>query len=268
VQAGDLDQELHQSAGHYPDGGAQDGLDAAAAEPAEERQRRQEGENVEYGRGHGRDEERAVGVEQAHGPGGQGDEQKKGEHDRRHLPGQGQLARDLVKAVGDEAGQRSGRQDADQDDQADHQEQDIEDVRGKAILGLRALLLLIGQDRNEGRGQGVLGEQVAEQVGDAEGGPEGVVGQPGSEEMVDDHLADQSQDPAEGRAQGEGAYAFGDVGHEGNLVRREYSTSGRGGLPPDWPSASNLIRWRGTFAWESTPWPSFSRSRSRKPAPG
>ena len=96
----------------------------------------------------------------------------------------------------------AGQEDAEDDDQADDEEQDVEDVGGEAVLGLRPFALLLGQDGDEGRDEGVLGEQVAQQVGDAEGGPEGVVGQAGAEEMVDDDLADQAQNPAEERFPG------------------------------------------------------------------
>ena len=112
TQGRHLDEELHQPADEDADGHAEDGLLAAGHVPAVGQKRDEDREEVERGRGHRRHEERPLGVEIAHGPGGQADEDQEGEEDRGQLGRQADLARDAAEAEGDGLGQGGSREEA------------------------------------------------------------------------------------------------------------------------------------------------------------
>jgi hypothetical protein len=54
----------------------------------------------------------------------------------------------------------------------------------------------LGEERDEGRVKGALGEQAAEQIGDAKGDEEGVRHRAGAEHRRDQHIADEAEHPA------------------------------------------------------------------------
>ena len=76
----------------------------------------------------------------------------------------------------------------------EHEEQRSEHVLGETPRGILALALQrAGVERDEGGVEGALGEQPAEQIGEAEGGIEGVGDRPGAERAGHHHLADEAE---------------------------------------------------------------------------
>ena len=214
-----LDEELHQPADEDAHGHAEDGLLAAGDVPAVGQERDEDGEDVEDGRGHGGHEERPLRIEIAHGPGGQTDEEQEREEDGGQLGGQVDLARYAPETEGDGLGQK-GRGDKPRDrEEARDDEENVENVGGQAVLGLPAFGLLGREDGDEGIGERRLGEEVAQEIRDAEGHVEGVRGRADAEEVGKDRLADEAHDPADGRTQGERADAPRDVFHAQAIIR-------------------------------------------------
>ena len=80
---------------------------------------------------------------------------------------------------------------------------------------------LLREGGDERRAHGAFGEQIAHQVGDAEGDAKRVVGVAGAEVIGEDRVADQAEDAAGHRRQAEEAGGAGQarsgVGHQ--LVR-------------------------------------------------
>ena len=66
-----------------------------------------------------------------------------------------------------------------------------------------AARLVLGQDGHEGLGEGALGEQAAQQVGQLEGDEKGIGGDPGAEGAGDDGIAHEAENA---RDQGHAAY--------------------------------------------------------------
>ncbi len=134
----------------------------------------------------------------------------------------------FAEAEGDPLGQGRRQEQARERDEAGHDEEDVEDVRGQPVLGVLPLGLLPRQDRDERGREGGLGEEVAEKIGDAEGDVEGIRGGADPEEMGEDGLPHEAHDPAHGRADGEGPDPSGDIFH-GSL---DYIKSGPARLTP------------------------------------
>jgi len=212
-EPGQLDAELHQPPDRDPQGQAIDGIDSPLSEKGEQGDRSQDRKQVEKRRGERWNEECALGIEVAHRPGAEGDEQEEGKDDRGQAPREFDLAGDVLEAVGDEFRQPGREEDPGDGDGADDEQEGVEDVGREQVLGVLALGSLGGQDRHEGRRQGVFGEEVPEEVGDPERGVERVHGEARAEEVAQDDFADEAHHPADRRADGEGPDALRDVRH-------------------------------------------------------
>ncbi len=89
-----------------------------------------------------------------------------------------------------------GHEDLDEHrDDGDHDNEPAHDARRPRRARLRALLLeRFGKERNEGGVERTLGEQAAEQIGEAEGREIGVGRRAGAEHRRDERVADEAED--------------------------------------------------------------------------
>ena len=109
-----------------------------------------------------------------------------------------ELARDRRRSPGAIARDDRGREpDAEQAERADDDGERVHDqVREPPRRGLAVALELLREGGDEGGRERALGEQVAQQVRDAEGGDEGVELAAGAEEDGEHLLADEAEDAA------------------------------------------------------------------------
>ena len=213
AESGNLDEKLHEPPGDDTEGHAGDRIAAAADKPAVKSDRHSDGRQIEKSRCQGGQEKGPLRVEVAHGPGGQSDKKEKGKDDGRQPGRQLDLFGNAAEADGDQTGQLGREKYAGDRNQTGSEKQDIENIGSKTVLRLLPLRLFGSQDRDKGRGQGGLGEQIAQKVGDAEGGHEGVRRPSGSEKPGEYGFADEPQNAAYGRADAERTDAPGDVFH-------------------------------------------------------
>ena len=188
-----LDQELREPAGERAARPAQDHLlDAQAHAP--ERARPHDGDDVEERRRQCRDAEASLGVQHPHRDRGERDERQERHHHAREAHGELGLAGRVVEARSDPRDERPGQQDAENDHEAQYHGQEGQHAVGELEAGLRpAFLADAGVGGHEGRGERPLGEQVPQQVRDAEGDPEGVRVVARAEKRREHLLADEAE---------------------------------------------------------------------------
>ena len=85
------------------------------------------------------------------------------------------------------------------DEQDQRQQQPGDVIHQHAGLGVPAPGLVFGQNRHEGLRKRALGEQPAQQVGDAEGDEEGVGVEPRAEDAGDDGVAHEAENARQQR---------------------------------------------------------------------
>jgi len=179
---------------HYADGRPHDGFGHARRE----KHHGADGHHVEHDRRQRREQEGPEGVQHAHGQRCHADEQKVREHHPRERRRQQELVPVVLElpAPGDEFHDVGREDDAEARDDDEDDQEPREDRVGKASrLVLRPLRQGLGEDRDEGRGHGPLGQQLAEQVRDAVGYIEGVGGRGSAEGPGHHHVADIPHDP-------------------------------------------------------------------------
>jgi len=158
-------------------------------------QRRADEGQVQQHRREGRHAEFAPGVQDAAGKGDQRHEQDVGKHHARHRDRQRHRQRVGRKAAGHQQHDRGRKHDA-----GDRQRQKRPEHHGRHMVGQHAggaialLVLVFGEDGHEGLRERALGEQSAQQVGDAEGDEEGVGVDGRAKGPGDKKLADQAGD--------------------------------------------------------------------------
>ena len=147
-------------------------------------------------------------VEDAHGHRREGDQGKEGQHDARELDGRFRLAGHLAEAGRQRTHERSG------EDEAQHHEgaqQDRERRHQPAAEPVGAIGSSFGQRARVGRDergrQRALCEEVAQQVGDPEGGLEGVGIDARPEQRGEDRLPHDAEEAGEEDEAGDEARA-------------------------------------------------------------
>ena len=173
------------------------GADVAAGVDEDERG---DQERVEEGRREGRRDEAAEAVERAGEQGDDRDQEQIGKGDPAQQHRQVEL-----RGIGGKAGrEREGEPDHRQLGE-DGEDEQRRGEPGHRLLGefprrLLALALMeLGEQRHEGGGEGALGEQSPEQVGDALRDEIGLRHRPGAERGGDEHVADEAEDAARRR---------------------------------------------------------------------
>ena len=136
-------------------------------------------------------------VQHRHQDRGHGHQREERKHETRESDRQLDLPRDIAKSGGVQLDQRLGEHDARDDDGAGDQKKDGDDVRGEApgsrpVSGRERP----GECRHERGAQGAFGEQIPQDVRQAEGDAEGVHGIAGTEKIRKNLIADETKDPA------------------------------------------------------------------------
>ena len=154
------------------------------------------------GGGHqGRQDELAPGVEQRRGDAREPEEDHGRQDDAHHADGLlPDLRREAHAQQGDQLrGQGDGQR------HHDHQRQggQVDDRAAHAVQVLGAVVGVLGEDGDEGRGDGAADEEVVDHGRHRGGGHEGVGDAGGAEEAGDDLLPDDAQEPAGHVAQGD-----------------------------------------------------------------
>ena len=154
--------------------------------------------DVEQNGREGRDAETLVGIEDAAGEGGQGDEQEIGKGQAQHLGGECQLLGIVHEARGEDQDQHRRAEHAEHRDQQQHGTERSGDRIHIGFQGLEAaLLLVLVEYRHEGHGEGAFGKQSAHEVRDLEGDEEGVRSGVCAEDSGDHQVAHEAEDPRE-----------------------------------------------------------------------
>ncbi len=139
----------------------------------------------------------SLAVEDSHGQGRQGHQDKEGKHDPGHQGGEFQLPRDRAEIRGHDPHDIRGEPHAHHDQQAQEQGEAKDHVIGQLPGLLRPqTLVIIGENRDESGAQGPFGKQVTEQVGNPEGNDEGVKSIARAKKSGKDLFPHQPQNPA------------------------------------------------------------------------
>jgi len=151
---------------------------------------------VEDHRGQRRHSKPLEAVQRPAGQRGERDEQQEREGQPEQVHQQAVLGRVGVHAAGEQHGQLRGEDQRQRGDQQQHPAQGAGHARHQlAQVFMRTGFLHFGEHRHEGGGEGALGEQPAQEIGDPEGHPEGIGHRIGAEGRGDDLVADQPQHP-------------------------------------------------------------------------
>ena len=128
--------------------------------------------------------------------GAAGEEEDEGKKNPGELDGEFGLAGDGGEAGVEEVDEKVRFQNSDPDDGGEDDEKEGVDVIGEAIGGVFAFLgQFLGKGGDEGGGEGAFGKKIAQKVGDAESGDEGVEFLAGAEDGIEQDLADEAEDP-------------------------------------------------------------------------
>jgi hypothetical protein len=139
-------------------------------------------------------------IQHAHDRRRRGDHAQKREHDARQLHGQLELPRHAREVPRVHMNQRTGEDDAEDDERAGRDEQGVQDVVPEPpcrVLTLESQLPCKGG--HEGRTHRALREQIAHQIRDAERDHERIHVVAGAEEGGEDLIAAQPEDAARER---------------------------------------------------------------------
>ncbi len=199
LQGGELDGQLQDPAQEGAPGQDQH----RGVEPGGGHCRCQDQCDVEQYRREGRQHEAAEGVEDARRQGHQGNAQDVGENDAGEIHRELELVRRGGEARGGDQDDEGSGQHSQQGDQEQGQGQHRGHPADEQTGGvLASAILVLCQHRHEGLGEGALGEQPAQQVGQLEGHEEGIGGHTGTKHPGDDGVPHEAQHPGE---QGHGA---------------------------------------------------------------
>ena len=201
AQRRNLHHELQHAADHHPGSQRIDRLDTPGAELRHQQPGRGDHRHVEQHRRGRRHRETPPGVQRAGRQGHQRHEADVGEHPARHAHCGGAA---LVRQAGrEQPHQRRRTENADDAGQHQRPQQHRGHCVDEAVRRLVAVARPRGrQQRHEGLRERALGEEAAQQVGNAEGDPEGVGQRIGAEEPRHQLLAHQAGDARSEREQG------------------------------------------------------------------
>ena len=150
--------------------------------------------DIEHHRGAGRNPEPVFGIQHSHRQRRQGDHGQEGEHDPRQGGGKFGFTGNLTKPGRDDSHQPGREQDAGNGDESEDDDQCIQDqIRqppGRLITFFGKLLGKCGDER---RRQGAFGEEIAQQIGDAERRDKRVEFAVGPEQSREHLFADETE---------------------------------------------------------------------------
>jgi hypothetical protein len=209
--SGNHDQPLGETAGEYADGETVDGaLTESGVEDPSEEEADSDGDKIKGGGGEGGETEVVEAIEETHIDGGEGEKEDEGKKDAGEFDGQSDFSRDGGEAWIEESDEGIGEDDPDSDDEKEGYEKESVNVAGEAKGGCLALFgQFLRKGGDEGGGEGALGKEVAEEVGDTKGGDEGIEFLTCSKEGVEEDFADQPENAGGSDGQHDAGGAFG-----------------------------------------------------------
>ena len=206
-EGGELERQLRAA----PDRDAHRDRRDGGVHPAGKRGHRGDPDRVENGRRQRRHEEDPARVERSHDERPETHEQQEGEHDARQQHGEGEFLRVGAEARRDRDDDLGGEQHPERADRPDEDEHERQRrAHEPRRLGPALLRLHPGEHGHECRGHGTLGEQLAQQVRDAESDKKSVRCPRRAEETRERHVPDVAENPADERGGGHHARGLRD----------------------------------------------------------
>jgi len=133
-------------------------------------------------------------VEESHVNSGKGKKQDEGKEDPGEFDGEIKFTRDGGESGVEESDKRVGKDDPSSDDEKKDNEKEGVDVAGESKGRLFSFLgQFLGEGSDEGGGEGSFGKKIPQEVGDAEGGDEGIEFLACTEEGVEENFADETE---------------------------------------------------------------------------
>jgi hypothetical protein len=133
-------------------------------------------------------------IEEPHVNRGQREKQDEGKEDPGEFDREFQFSRHDSESGVEKSDKGIGKNDPGSDDEKESDEKESVDVTGESKGRLFALLgQFLGEGGDEGGGESAFSKKIAEEVGDAEGGDEGIELFACSEEGVEEDFADQPE---------------------------------------------------------------------------
>ena len=134
-------------------------------------------------------------VEQTHIDGGEGKKEDEGEKNAGEFNGQSDFTGYGGEAWIEESDEGFGENDPSSDDKKEGDKEESVDVAGEAEGGCFALFgQFLRESGDESGGESPFGKEIPEEVGDAEGGDEGIELFASPEESVEKNFADEPED--------------------------------------------------------------------------
>ena len=131
-------------------------------------------------------------IEEPHVNGCKRKKENEGKEDPGKFDGESKFSRDGGESWVEESDERVGKDDPGSDNEKEGNEKEGVDVTGEAEGGLFPLLgQFLGEGGDESGREGSFGKKIPQEVGDAEGGDEGIEFLACSEEGVEEDFADQ-----------------------------------------------------------------------------
>ena len=168
--------------------------------------------DIKHHGGAGRNAEPMFGIQHSHGERRQRDHGQEGEHDPRQDGGEFGFAGDLTKPGRDDSHQPWREEHAGNGDESEDEDQCVQDEIGQTPGCLIAFLgKLLGKCGDERRRQSAFGEQIAQQIGDAERRDKRVEFAMGSEQSREHLFADETEHTAAQHRKADRARRAGDA---------------------------------------------------------
>ena len=188
------DEPLGESTDEDADGKTVNGaLTEGGVEYPSEKKADSDGDKVKGGGSEGGEAEVVEAVEQTHIDGGEGEKEDEGKKNSGEFDGQSDFSGDGGEAWVEESDEGIGEDDPGGDDEKEGDKEEGVDVTGEAEGGCFTLFgQFLREGGDEGGGQSTFGKEIAEEVGYAEGGDEGIELFASPEEGVDENFADET----------------------------------------------------------------------------
>ncbi len=204
-------EPLGESADEDADGKTVNGaLTESGIEDPGEEEADSDGDKVKGGGGEGGETEVVEAVEETHIDGGKGKKEDEGEKDAGEFDGQSDFSGDGGESWIEESDKGIGEDDPGSDDEKEGDKEESVDVAGEAKGGCFAFFgQFLRKGGDESGGEGPFGKEITKEVGDAEGGDEGIELFASPEEGVEEDFSDQPEDSGGSDGQHDAGGAFG-----------------------------------------------------------
>jgi len=190
------DEPLGESTDEDADSKTVDGaLTESGIEDPSEEEADSDGDKVKGGGGEGGEAEVVEAVEETHIDGGEGEKEDEGKKDAGEFDGQSDFSGDGGKAWVEESDEGIGEDDPGSNDEKEGDEEESVDVAGETESGCFTLFgQFLRKGGDEGGGESTFGKEITKEVGDAEGGDEGIKLFASPEEGVEENFTNEAED--------------------------------------------------------------------------